>query len=231
MATFYFMMILEGFIAMIWAAAAMIVYSNGVAEAGVTGATAVVGLIAESFLGPIGGAVAVLGVVVLAITSGDTALRSLRLMLADYFDIDQVKTAKRVGLSLVIFIPVAVVLIYSKMDPSGFNVLWRYFSFANETCAVFAFALITVYLFGRAKPWVMTLVPGCFYMFVCSSYLLNAPIGLHLAWPVAYGVAGALTVAYAALVVRAGLRRRRRIESGELNPAELETPDDTDVLR
>ena len=225
--TFYMMMILEGFIAMIWAAAAMVVYTNGVAEAGVTGATAVVGLIAQSFLGPIGGAVAVLGVVVLAITSGDTALRSLRLMVADYFHIDQVPTAKRVGLSLAIFIPVGAVLIYSKMDPTGFNVLWRYFSFANETCAVFAFALISVYLFGRKKPWIMTLVPGCFYMFVCSSYLLNAKIGFGLDWTAAYVVAGVLTVAYAALVVRAGVKRRQRIESGELDPAALETPDDS----
>lgn len=225
--TFYMMMILEGFIAMIWAAAAMIVYSNGAAEAGVTGATAVVGIVAHSFLGDIGGIVAILGVVVLAITSGDTALRSLRLMLADYFHIDQLKRAKRVGLALAIFVPVAVVLVYSKMDPNGFNVLWRYFSFANETCAVFAFALITVYLFGRKKPWIMTLIPGCFYMFVVSSYLLNARIGFNLDWPFAYGVAAVLTVAYCALVVRAGLVRRRKIESGAIDPAADETPDDS----
>ena len=225
--TFYMMMILEGFIAMIWAAAAMVVYSSGAAEAGVTGATAVVGIIARSFLGDVGGIVAILGVVVLAITSGDTALRSLRLMLADYFHIDQVKRAKRILLAVAIFVPVAVVLVYSKTDPNGFNVMWRYFSFANETCAVFAFALITVYLFGRRKPWAMTLVPGCFYMFVVSSYLLNAKIGFGLDWPAAYAAAGVLTAAYAALVVRAGLVRRRRIESGEIDPAALETPDDT----
>ena len=162
--------------------------------------------------------------VVLAITSGDTALRSLRLMLADGLKIDQVSRVKRVGLVLAIFVPVAVVLIYSKMDPNGFNVLWRYFSFANETCAVFAFALISVYLFGKRKPGIMTLIPGCFYMFVVSSYLLNASIGFNLPWTAAYVVAGVLTVAYAALVVRAGLKRRRRIESGEIDPKELETP-------
>lgn len=225
--TFYMMMILEGFIAMIWAAAAMVVYNSGVAEAGATGATAVVGLIAQSFLGPIGGTVAVLGVVVLAITSGDTALRSLRLMIADYFHIDQVNAVKRIALSLAVFVPVGAVLIYSKMDPSGFNVLWRYFSFANETCAVFAFALITVYLFGRRKPWIMTLVPGCFYMFVCSSYLLNAPIGFHLDWPVAYAAAAVFTAAYGVLTVRAGVRRRARIEEGIIDPAQFETPDDS----
>ena len=222
--TFYTMMILEGFIAMIWAAAAMVVYNDGLAQAGVTGATAVVGIVSKSFLGDIGGIVAILGVVVLAITSGDTALRSLRLMLADGLKIDQVSRVKRVGLVLAIFVPVAAVLIYSKMDPNGFNILWRYFSFANETCAVFAFALISVYLFGKRKPGIMTLIPGCFYMFVVSSYLLNASIGFNLPWTAAYVVAGVLTVAYAALVVRAGLKRRRRIESGEIDPKELETP-------
>lgn len=224
--TFYMMMILEGFIAMIWAAAAMVVYNNGLAEAGMTGATAVVGIVSKSFLGEAGGVVAILGVVVLAITSGDTALRSLRLMLADGLKIDQVSRAKRVGLVIAIFVPVAAVLVYSKLDPNGFNVLWRYFSFANETCAVFAFALISVYLFGRRKPGIMTLVPGAFYMFVVSSYLLNAPIGFNLPWTAAYVVAGVLTAAYVALVVRAGLKRRMRIESGELNLAEIETPRD-----
>ena len=224
--TFYMMMILEGVIAMIWAAAAMVVYNAGVAEAGVTGAVAVVGIIAKDFLGEVGGIIAIVGVIVLAITSGDTALRSLRLMLADYFHIDQVARVKRVGLALAIFAPVAAVLVYSKFDPNGFNVLWRYFSFANETCAVFAFALISVYLFGKRKPGIMTLVPGCFYMFVVSSYLLNAKIGFGLDWSLAYALAGALTAVYCVLVVRAGLVRRRRIESGALNPVEYETPND-----
>lgn len=226
--TFYTMMILEGFIAMIWAAAAMVVYNNGVAEAGVTGAVAVVGLISKSFLGEIGGIIAILGVVVLAITSGDTALRSLRLMIADYFHIDQVSKTKRILLALAIFVPVAVILVYSKLDPNGFNILWRYFSFANEACAVFAFALISVYLFGLRKPGIMTLIPGSFYMFVCSSYLLNAKIGFGLEWGVAYAVAGVLAVVYAGLVVRAGLVRRKRLENGGMAEAKaMETPDDS----
>ena len=73
----------------------------------------------------------------------------------------------------------------------------------------------------------MTLVPGCFYMFVVSSYLLNAKIGFGLEWTVAYFVAGVLTAAYCVLVVRAGLKRRQRIESGVLDPKEFDTPDDT----
>ena len=186
------------------------------------------GLISKSFLGEIGGIIAILGVVVLAITSGDTALRSLRLMIADYFHIDQVSKTKRILLALAIFVPVAVILVYSKLDPNGFNILWRYFSFANEACAVFAFALISVYLFGLRKPGIMTLIPGSFYMFVCSSYLLNAKIGFGLEWGVAYAVAGVLAVAYAGLVVRAGLVRRKRLENGGMAEAKaMETPDDS----
>lgn len=124
--------------------------------------------------------------------------------------------------------PVAVILVYSKLDPNGFNILWRYFSFANETCAVFAFALISVYLFGLRKPGIMTLIPGCFYMFVCSSYLLNAKIGFGLEWGAAYAVAGILTVGYAALVLRAGMVRRKRLENGGIAEAKaMETPDDS----
>lgn len=215
--TFYTMMILEGFIAMIWAAAAMVVYNTAAAEAGTTNPVAVVGIIAKDFLGPVGGIVAVLGVIVLAITSGDTALRSLRLMLADGLHIDQTGKRKRIGLALAIFVPVAAVLLYAKFDTDGFNVLWRYFSFANESCAVFAFALITVYLFKRRKPWPISFVPGCFYMFICSSYLLNAEIGFRLDWTWAYLGAAVLTAAYGAAVVHTGLARRKKAE-GEPEP-------------
>ncbi len=214
--TFYNMMILEGFIAMIWAAAAMVIFNTEVAPAGATGPVAVVGIVAKTFLGQYGGIVAVLGVIVLAITSGDTALRSLRIMVADYLKIDQVSSIKRIGLSLILFTPIAAVLIWAKLDPNGFSTLWRYFSWANEICAVFAFALITIYLFGKRKPWIMTLLPGSFYTFVCSSYILNAKFGLGLDWTIAYIASGVITAAYAALLIRTGLSVRRKIEAGKM---------------
>jgi len=202
------MMIAEGFIAMIWAAAAMVIYNEGMADAGSTNPIAVVGIVSRSFLGDYGGIVAVLGVIVLAITSGDTALRSLRLMIGDYLHIDPTDRFKQAIIVVTIFVPLTVALIFAKLDAHGFNILWRYFSFANETCAVFAFSLITVYLYEKKKAWIIAFVPGCFYAFVVSSYLLAAPIGFNLSWPIAYTAGGVLTVVYAVLVLRAAHLRR-----------------------
>ena len=142
---FYGMMILEGLIAMIWAAAAMGLYNSG----STAGAIGSVGEVAKGLLGPIGGIVAILGVIVLPITSGDTALRSCRLMVADYLHIDQKTRKNRVMVTLGIFIPVIFTLIFAKMNAEGFNILWRYFALEHETIGVFAFAAITVYLMAK----------------------------------------------------------------------------------
>lgn len=223
--TFYNMMILEGLIAMIWAAGAMVIYNMG-ADAGATkNATLMVSVISIDFLGKVGGVLAILGVIVLPITSGDTALRSLRMMIGDYFNIDQRKRSNVLTMAGVIFALVLLVLIFAKVNPNGFNILWRYFGFANEALAVFAFAMATIYLAGRhAKPyWIMTLIPGSFYMFVVSSYLLNAKIGFNRSWEVAYIGAAILVVVYIALVVKAGFKRRAGIDAG--------TVEDTDIRK
>ncbi len=201
--TFYNMMIAEGLIAMIWAAATMGVMKLGLATAE-TSTTNVVGIIARNLLGSVGGVIAIIGIIVLPITSGDTALRSLRLIVSDALKIDQSKKRNRLGVSLVIFAIVAAVLVFAKMNAGGFNVLWRYFAWANQTIAVFAFAMITVYMMGNRQPFGMALVPGMFYMFIISSFILNASIGFRLSWPVSYAVAGILTAVYAAAVVRRG---------------------------
>ncbi|MBR0289803.1 MAG: carbon starvation protein A, partial [Selenomonadaceae bacterium] len=135
---YYNTMIAEGFIAMSWAGAAMGAVNSGLAtnENLFKQAAVVVGIIAQNMLGDIGGMVAVLGVIVLAITSGDTALRSLRLMLADALHIDNKKKINVLILSSIIFAIVAGVLYFAKTDASGFAILWRYFSWANETIAV-----------------------------------------------------------------------------------------------
>lgn len=201
--TFYNMMIAEGLIAMIWAAAAMGVMKLGLATAE-TSATDVVGIIAKDLLGSVGGVVAITGIIVLPITSGDTALRSLRLIIADALKIDQSKKANRLGISLVIFAIVAAVLVFSKINTGGFNVLWRYFAWANQTIAVFAFAMITIYMKRNKKPFLMALLPGMFYMFIISSFILNASIGFRLSWPISYVTAGILTAVYGAALVRFG---------------------------
>lgn len=204
--TFYNMMIAEGFIAMIWSAAAMGVMKLGLAAAD-TSATGVVGIIAQNLLGTVGGIIATIGVIVLPITSGDTALRSLRLMAADSLHIDQSKKRNRLLLSLVIFAVVAALLIFAKMNSGGFNILWRYFAWANQTIAVFAFAMISIYMIQHKKPFIMSLIPGMFYMFVVSSFILNASIGFGLSWNISYIIAGILMVLYAAATIHGGKKK------------------------
>ena len=193
--TFYNMMLVEGFIAMCWSGAAMYIFKADPSALGVP-ATQVVSRIAESFLGNIGGTIVVIGVVVLAITSGDTALRSERLMIGELLHIDQTKPQNRLMISGCIFTLVAAILVWAKFNAQGFSILWRYFAWANQTLAVFTFAMITIYMRQNKLPFVMALLPGSFYMFIISSFLLNAKIGFNIPWTPAYIIAGVLTAAY-----------------------------------
>ena len=203
---FYNAMIAEGFIAMSWAAATMGVIGTGLVEISTVqkAAAVVVGIVAKDLLGNIGGMVAVLGVIVLAVTSGDTALRSLRLMLGDSLGIDQRKKKNAFILATVIFAIVAGILYIAKTDAQGFAILWRYFAWANETIAVFAFAMISVYMMKKNMPYLMALIPGTFYMYIISSYILHAKIGVGLEWTVSYILAGVLSALYAFLLVKFG---------------------------
>ena len=206
---FYNAMIAEGFIAMTWAAAAMGSMSIGLTQAEdlQKSAVVVVGLIAKDMLGNIGGSVAVFGIIVLAITSGDTALRSLRLMLGDAFQIDQSDKKKAFLLALPIFAVVAAVLYFAKTDANGFSLLWRYFSWANETIAVFAFAMISVYMMRTALPYLMALLPGTFYMYIVATYIFHAKIGFGLSWDISYVLAAVASVAYAVGLIRYGKQK------------------------
>ena len=203
---YYNTMIAEGFIAMSWAGAAMGAVNAGLAtdENLFKQAAVVVGIIAQNMLGSVGGMVAVLGVIVLAITSGDTALRSLRLMLADALNIDNKKKMNVFTLAFMIFTVVAIVLYYAKTNKSGFMMLWRYFSWANETIAVFAFAMIAVYMIKNNMPYLMAVVPGTFYMYMVSTYILHASIGFGLDWTLSYILAAVCSAVYAAAIVRFG---------------------------
>lgn len=176
--TFYNMMLAEGFIAMCWAAGAMVIFGEGAALN--TAPILMVGLISKGFLGTIGGMIAIIGVIVLPITSGDTAFRSLRLMVAEQFNIDQKDFRKRLAITATMFIPAIIVLYYSKSDPAGFNILWRYFSFTNQFVGTFALATISVYLYLNKKNYLIALLPGVFYFFVTLSFIFHAPVGLKL---------------------------------------------------
>lgn len=203
--TFYNMMIAEGFIAMIWAAAAMGVMKLGLASAD-TSTTQVVGIVAKDLLGTVGGIIAIIGVIVLPITTGDTAMRSLRLMIAEALHIDQTKKMNRLLLALIIFVLVAALLVFAKISVGGFNILWRYFAWANQTIAVFSFAVITIYMIREKQPYGMALLPGMFYMYVISSFILNAAVGFNLPWMASYVIGGLLTILYAVCLIFYGKR-------------------------
>ena len=211
--TFYWMMILEGFIAMVWAAGAMGVYNLGLQPVVAGSATAAVGVVCRDILGGIGGTIAILGVIVLPITSGDTALRSLRMSLADTFHLEQKSNGKRMMLAVPVFILVAAIIVWAKFDSNGFNTLWRYFAWSNQTLSLFAFLCITVWMFENGKSkWVwIPLIPGCFYAFICSSYIANATIGFNLPWNIAYIIGVVFAVAYVAVLLAYGSKRAKKV--------------------
>lgn len=213
--TFYDMMVLEGFIAMVWAAGAMGVYNLGLQAADPNVATATIGVVCKNLLGSVGGIVAILGVIVLPITSGDTALRGLRLIVADTFHLDQKPMGKRLALSAVIFALVAAIIVWARLSTNGFNILWRYFAWANQTIALFALACIAIYLIEHGKgmfAWV-PMIPGAWYAFIVTSYILNAKIGFHLPWTVAYTAGVALAAAYVYVVIRHGKQRAKKLSA------------------
>lgn len=123
------------------------------------------------------------------------------------------------GYPLVIFVLVAVLLIFSKSNPDGFSILWRYFAWGNQTIAVFIFAMISIYMIIHKMPYFMALIPGMFYMFVISSFILNAKIGFGLNWIISYTVAGVLTAAYAAAIMICGKKKKAAALSGDSNAA------------
>lgn len=176
--TFFNMMLVEGFIAMCWAAGAMVLYNQG--HALDTPTTIMVGDVAQHFMGNVGGMLAIIGVIVLPITSGDTAFRSLRLMLSEQFNIDQSSKSNRVSLSAAIFVPAIAILVWAKLNPAGFNILWRYFAFTNQLVAVFGLIMISTYIGTHGKNYWISLLPCMFYTFVVSSFILHAQIGFNL---------------------------------------------------
>ena len=219
--TFYNMMVLEGFIAMIWAAAAMGLRAK-FAASGIAspGAVAMIGAVCKDMLGSVGGILALLGVIVLPVTSGDTALRSLRLMIAEFLKIDQKPPKNRIVISSVIFVLVAAILMWAKTEPKGFDTLWRYFAWSNQTLAVFAFAIISIYLFGKGykrAPY-MSLIPGAWYMFITGAYICNVPIGLNLPYWIAMLIGAAAAGGYSVWIWKHGMNLHKRNVSLEADP-------------
>lgn len=183
---FYGAMITEGIVALIWATvASWFFYGGGAAEVGPglsAAAPEVVVKVSEGWLGILGGILAILGVVAAPITSGDTAFRSARLIVADFLHLPQKPIRNRLIISIPLFILASFLLWYNIADEDGFNVIWRYFGWANQTLAVFMLWTATAYLvkYRGGMSFMLTLLPATFMTAVCVTYLCVAKIGLNL---------------------------------------------------
>lgn len=204
---FYGTMIVEGIVALVWAAvSSYFFFDGGMAEVGAGSGQApvVVVSVSEAWLGVVGGVLAILGVVAAPITSGDTAFRSARLILADFFSINQKQKSKRLVLALPIFILASLLLWFNIANEDGFNVVWRYFGLANQSLAAFSLCLITFYRIKGKKSYLFTLIPAAFVVSVCVTFFCVDKICLGLnpaATPyIAVGTASAVVVFF--LIVR-----------------------------
>lgn len=195
---FYGSMVAEGIVALIWAAAASSFFGSieglqqFVADLAPTAnkPAVVVDLISKQWLGQFGGVLALLGVIAAPLTSGDTALRSARLIAADFLHFDQKPMKKRLIISVPIFILTFLIL------QMNFDILWRYFAWCNQTLAVFTLWAITIYLAKQQKMYWISLVPAMFMTAVSVSYILIAPEGFSLTSTFSYtaGIVVCLTV-------------------------------------
>ena len=186
---FYGAMISEGIVAMIWATAAMAYFGgaeglNAAAEAGKTPAI-IVDVICNSWLGRLGAIIAIVGVVVCPITSGDTAFRSMRLIIADALKFNQKPIKNRLIVSVPIFV---VAYLLCNVD---FSTIWKYVGIGNQVLATITLWTAATYLAKKGKAhWMMSL-PATFLSIVCTTYFLIAPYkvgGLHLSPTISYPV-------------------------------------------
>ena len=183
---FYGSMVAEGIVALIWAAAASSFYGSvqGLQEhvaslaSNVNAPAQIVDQISKTWLGPVGGVLALLGVIAAPLTSGDTALRSARLIAADFLKIDQKPISKRLLISVPLFLLTFVIL---QLD---FNVVWRYFAWCNQTLAVFTLWAITVYLYKQKRFYGISLLPAMFMTAVSVSYIFISPEGFKLSYSI-----------------------------------------------
>ncbi len=177
---FYGAMVSEGIVALIWAAAA-ITFTGGYDKlAGYMAANGqdagiLVHEVCVSWLGTFGGILAILGVIAAPITTGDTAMRSLRLIIADSIGVSQKKFVKRILVTLPI-VGVSYLLINI-----NFDVLWRYFAWCNQTLSIFTLWACTVYLARHGKAYVITMLPAMFMTMLCVTFICFAPLGTYVA--------------------------------------------------
>ncbi len=216
---FYGAMITEGLVALIWATVSMYFFYNGgwrevvseetvqafiaQADGGKTlmqffDAPTVVKEVCNGWLGIAGGILALLGVVAAPITSGDTAFRSARLIVADFMKMEQHSIRRRLYICIPMFAAAVLLMLWQMNNPDGFNIIWQYFGWGNQTLAVFTLWTITVYLVQQKKPFWMTLIPALFMTIVCSTFLLISRQAFGLSPAISY--TGSVVVLVVAIV-------------------------------
>lgn len=197
-AVFYGGMVAEGFIGLVWATVGMTFYTSPEALAAAGGPANVVNETARALMGPVGGVLAILGVVALPVTSGDTAFRAARLTIAEMFNFKQSAIPARLAIAIPIF---AIGVVLNFVD---FNVIWRYFGFANQALAAIMLWAAGAYLYRKHRlHWICT-VPATFMTAVCISYICYEPkmgfgMGIQIADIIGVIVAAVCLVAFLAM--------------------------------
>ncbi len=173
---FYGAMVVEGILALIWATIAMSFFHGQPQLAAIYGASPSVGVkeMATALIGPVGLVLAIIGVVICPITTGDTSLRSARITIADEFNIDQKEFISRLKIALPLFIiSFAITFI-------DFTLIWRYFAWAQLLVAIVVLLAGTVYLIENKKHFIITFAPAIFCTAIAIAYILQASEGLGL---------------------------------------------------
>lgn len=205
---FYGAMITEGVVALIWAAAATYFFHDKPELCLGKSGNDMVGVIANEWFPKAIAVICILGVISAAVTSGDTALRSARLIVADFMHVDQKPIPKRLAVALPVFILAAALLVFSLIDKAGFQVIWRYFSWANQVLSMVTLWAVTVFL-TQHKPrtywYLLTFIPALFMSMVTVSFLFVAQkegLGNLLSRPVGYALAAVVTLLFMVLFFR-----------------------------
>jgi carbon starvation protein CstA len=221
---FYGAMVAEGIIALIWAAAAMAFYKVNTQEGwntlnAIGGNSESVHEIAKTLLGPVGTVLAVVGVIICPITSGDTALRSCRLILGEWFSLDQKKLKNRIILTLPLFVIIVGISIWDFADSANFNILWRWFAWSNQVLAAIALWVATGYLLKENKvkiPSLTTAIPASVMTAVVITYLFGEPtisFGKFIPMNVAIIIGLSITVLIFGFYVYKTIKVKNKIEA------------------
>ena len=177
---FFRTMCFESLIVMIWAAGALFVYNSGLVPNDMIGTVNVVNIVAKEFTPFNLSIVVVLAVLCLPLTSGDTALRSLRMVVADALDLDQKPIINRLIIIVPSIIAIFFCLFYAKVYSNQFALLWNYVMLFNQLLVIPTFLIATIMLYRNKKNYFITLIPGLFYIFITLSFIFNAKIGFNL---------------------------------------------------